>query len=55
MVANIKTDAKDIHTVSRAVFFAYARKGRALLEMSLKNASLEDIFIELTESEVEKK
>lgn len=55
VVANIKTDAKDIHTVSRAVFFAYARKGRALLEMSLKNASLEDIFIELTESEVEKK
>ncbi len=55
VVANIKTDEKDIHTVSRAVFFAYARKGRALLEMSLKNASLEDVFIELTESEAKKK
>ncbi len=55
VTAHIKTNEKDIHTASRAIFFAYARKGRALLEMSLKNASLEDVFIELTESEVEKK
>ena len=46
----IKTDAGDIHEVSRALFFAFAGQGKALLEMSLKKATLEDIFIELTEN-----
>lgn len=46
---HLKTDAQDIHTVSRAIFFAFARADQALLEMSLKKASLEDIFLELTE------
>ena len=45
----LKTDTEDIHSVSRLVFFAFARTGKALLEMSLKKANLEDIFLELTE------
>ena len=45
----LKTDVQDIHTVSRAIFFAFARADRALLELSLKKANLEDIFLELTE------
>ena len=45
----IKTDARDIYAVSRSIFFAFARGDKALLEMSLKKANLEDIFLELTE------
>lgn len=48
--ARLKTDSPDIHAVSRALFFAFAGRERALLEMTLKKASLEDIFLELTES-----
>ncbi len=47
----LKTDQRDIHPVSRAVFQAFARHGEVLLEMSLKKANLEDIFLELTEDE----
>lgn len=49
VVAHLKTDSSDIYSVSRQLFFAFAEKGQALLEMTLKKASLEDIFIELTE------
>lgn len=45
----LKTDAQDIHAVSRAVFLAFAQSGQVLLELSLKKANLEDIFLELTE------
>ena len=45
----VKTDQKDIYGISRQLFFAFAAKNKALLEMSLKKANLEDIFIELTE------
>ena len=47
--AQLKTDSSDIYAVSRQLFFAFADKKQALLELSLKKASLEDIFIELTE------
>ncbi|HOA42595.1 MAG: ABC transporter ATP-binding protein [Bacillota bacterium] len=50
VVANIKTDHDDIYAVSRAIFSAFAAEGKALLEMTLEKADLEDIFIELTES-----
>ncbi|MGI5999166.1 MAG: ABC transporter ATP-binding protein, partial [Lutispora sp.] len=48
VVVNIKTDHDNIYDISRAIFFAFAAKGKALLEMTLKKANLEDIFIELT-------
>lgn len=48
--ARVHTDSRDIYAVSRALFFAFASRRQALLEMTLKKASLEDIFIELTES-----
>lgn len=48
-VARIKTDLEDIYAVSRALFFAFAERNKPLLEMSLKKANLEDIFLELTE------
>lgn len=52
--AHIKTDCEDIFAVSRAVFFAFFTRKTALLEMSLKKANLEDVFIELTENDGEK-
>ncbi len=49
VTAHVKTDREDIHEVSRAVFYAFAASGSALLEMALKKASLEEVFLELTE------
>lgn len=40
----------DLYAISRQVFFAFAERRWALLEMRLDKASLEDIFIELTEN-----
>jgi len=48
-VAHIRTDSDDIYKVSRGVFLAFVKAEKVLLEMTLKKASLEDIFIELTE------
>jgi ABC-2 type transport system ATP-binding protein len=46
----VRTDCENIYDVSRELFFAFAAKERALLEVNLKKASLEDIFIELTDA-----
>jgi ABC-2 type transport system ATP-binding protein len=48
--AHLKTDHDNIYDISRQLFFAFAAKEKALLEMNLKKANLEDIFIELTEN-----
>ena len=47
----LRTDQEDIYGLSRSIFFAFAARNRALLEMSLKKANLEEIFLELTEQE----
>lgn len=49
VAAHVKTDHENIYEISRAVFLAFAANGQVLLEMTLKKASLEDVFIELTE------
>ena len=46
--AKLRTDLKDIHDLSRAVFFAFSQRGKALVEMNVKKANLEEIFLELT-------
>jgi ABC-2 type transport system ATP-binding protein len=51
VTVHLKTDRENIYDVSRELFFAFSDKKRALLEMSLKKANLEDIFIELTENQ----
>lgn len=48
--AHLRTDHDNIYEVSGAVFSAFAAKKKVLLEMTLKKANLEDVFIELTES-----
>ena len=47
---NVKSDIDDIYELSRMIFRTLAAKGIDLLEMNLKKADLEDIFIELTDS-----
>lgn len=40
----------EIYELSRGIFEAFARGGHALSELGVKKASLEDIFLELTEA-----
>ncbi len=49
--AHIKTTDEDIHNTSRAIFTSFAKNDAVLLEMALKQASLEDVFLELTEQD----
>ena len=37
--------------ICRKLFFSFADKKKAILEMSSKKANLEDVFIELTEGD----
>ena len=46
----LKTESDDIHAISRSIFFAFAGADTALLELSVRKVSLEDVFLELTES-----
>ncbi len=52
--ALLRTRQEDIYGLSRALFFAFASHNRPLLEMSLKKANLEEIFLELTEQAPDK-
>ncbi len=45
----IQSDCEDIYELSSKIFRAFAASGYVLLEMALKKANLEDIFLELTE------
>ncbi len=51
--ARIGVEDGDLYGASRRLFFAFARKNVALLELGLRRANLEDIFIELTEKEAQ--
>lgn len=53
VAVRIKIDDTDPATVCRALFFGFANKGKALLELTSKKANLEDVFIELTDKKVE--
>lgn len=49
----IKVDGECIKDVCRHLFFSFAGKGKAILEMNSKKANLEDVFLELTDSQNE--
>ncbi len=49
--ARIHSDATDLHTVSEAVFDAFNDQNERLLELYIQKASLEDVFLRLTEEE----
>lgn len=46
----VSTDYSDVYQASRELFTAFAAGGTVLLEMALKRAGLEEIFLELTDS-----
>ena len=48
-VVSLECDTPDSTSLCREVFFACAKAGVAILEMTSQKASLEDIYIELTE------
>ena len=50
----LKTDSEDINAVSRNISMAMFRHNVALVEISVKKATLEDVFIELTESDTDR-
>lgn len=52
--AVLRTSEEDIYAVSRSIFLRFSESGGVLLELGLKKADLEDIFIQLTESEAQK-
>lgn len=47
----IPTEAGEMPHICRQLFFAFARREKALLQLSPKKANLEDVFIELTEGD----
>lgn len=49
---HVKADTDDIRSVCRQLFFAFAEKQKAIVEMVSKKVNLEDVFIELTEGDV---
>lgn len=51
VTARIKTDLSNVYDLSRTVFSAFAASGKALLELTVKKANLEDIFLELAETD----
>ncbi len=52
--ARLECGASDPQAACREIFFAFAKAGSALLELSAEKASLEDVFIELTAGEPSK-
>lgn len=49
VAVHIKTDTSETRDICCELFFAFAKKERAIFEMTSRKASLEDVFIELTE------
>ncbi len=47
---DVKIESGEASDVCRHIFFAFAQREKALLELTSKKANLEDVFLELTES-----
>ena len=48
----VRVEARDSEALCRSLFFAFAQEKKALTQLTTAKASLEDIFIELTEADV---
>lgn len=48
----VHLDSPDFRNFSRKLFFSLAERGHAILELSAKKVSLEDVFLELTGEEL---
>lgn len=51
VTARVKTDLSSAFDLSRRIFSVFAAGGAVLLELTVKKANLEDIFLELAEEE----
>ena len=51
LTLTVPVEEGKLYDVSRRLFFGFAKKNRAILELNLRKATLEDIFIQLTEEE----
>ena len=51
VLVRVKTESAEVRELCRQIFFAFAGKQRAILEMTSKKANREDVFIELTEGD----
>lgn len=51
---SIQTDCSDLYQLSGDIFRSFSGSTYSILEMTIKKANLEDIFLELTDSEQEK-
>ncbi len=54
LTVSMRSDAENIYDVSGSVFEEFASGGLVLLELSLRKANLEDIFLELTDTKEQK-
>ena len=54
-LVRVELEGNDARTACRELFFAFSKAGKAILQMSVVKASLEDIFLELTQEEKEEK
>ncbi len=50
----VRMETEEMSHICRQLFFAFARREKALLQMTSKKANLEDVFIELTEGDIAK-
>lgn len=53
VAVRVGTDCENIDTLAREIFFAFAARGAALLELSPKKGTLEDVFLELADHDAE--
>ena len=51
LTGTVRAEGEDLYALSRAVFLAFAAAGEPMLEMRVKKADLEEIFLELTEAD----
>ena len=51
LTGTVRAEGEDLYALARAVFLAFAAAGEPLLEMRVKKADLEEIFLELTEAD----
>lgn len=49
----LRASQEDLYATAREVFFAFAERKLAILELRLNKASLEDVFLELTDTDTE--
>lgn len=48
---DVQIEFGEVSDICRHLFFAFAQKGKAILQLTSKKANLEDVFIELTEGD----